>query len=222
MKRNKRITAVVCAFFVVLSMSACEQVKEDEFATSQQESKILISEGADSEMTSDELLDLFINGAIDAVDAANLTSEFNIADLCMDSEEWDSYAIGERVDLDNDGENEQIICGPYGGIYLDARDNKVYELAMGEGNANMLSYTYYSGDIWLLYSNSMNAGYEAYYMVKYEGSDNLVAEIRFGEELVDANNPEAGMKYTMNGKEISCDEYTAFCSKVFAAEVSTN
>ena len=34
-------------------------------------------------------------------------------DLDMDSGEWDSYSIGEKVDLDNDGENELIICGPY-------------------------------------------------------------------------------------------------------------
>ena len=44
----------------------------------------------------------------------------------------------------------------------------------------------------------------------------------FGEESVDANNPESGMKYLLNGKEISYDEYYAFCSKIFAAEVTTN
>ena len=30
-------------------------------------------------------------------------------------------------DLDNDGEEELILCGPYGGKYLDARDGEVYE-----------------------------------------------------------------------------------------------
>ena len=52
--------------------------------------------------------------------------------------------------------------------------------------------------------------------------DNLVAEMSFSAELVDVNNPEAGMKYLLNGKEISYDEYTAFGSKIFAAEESTN
>ena len=68
----------------------------------------------------------------------------------------------------------------------------------------------------------MNTGYEAYHMIKFEGADNIVAEMNFGEELVDANNPESGMKYLLNGKEISYDEYEAFCSKIFAAQESTN
>lgn len=221
MSRNKKIVLLVCVFLMALSISACGQAKEDEFTTSQQISDMQTIENTDSEMTSEELLDLFINGSIDAVDSTDLTSAFNITDLNMDSEEWDSYSIGERIDLDNDGEDELIICGPYGGIYLDARDNKVYEFAIGDGNANMLSYTYYNGAVWIMYSNSMNAGYEAYYMEKYEGADNLVAEMSFGEELVDENNSEAEMKYILNGNEISYDEYAAFCSKIFAAQEST-
>ncbi len=73
-----------------------------------------------------------------------------------------------------------------------------------------------------MYSNRMNVGYEAYHMKKFEGADNLVAEMNFGEELVDPNNAESGMKYTWNGAIISYDEYTELCSKIFAAEVSTN
>ena len=118
---NKKI--LVCVFFIALSIVACG--KKDEFSATQQESGMQSSESADSKMTSEELLDSFINGSIDAIDAADVTSAFNITDFNMNSEEWDSYSIGERIDLDNDGENELIICGPYGGIYLDARDNKV-------------------------------------------------------------------------------------------------
>lgn len=199
-----------------------EVINTESSSVNQQESSTQMVETTDSEMTSEELLDLFINGSIDAIDATDMTSTFHITDFNMNSEEWDSYSIGEKVDLDNDGENELIICGPYGGIYLDARDNKVYEFAMGDGNANILSYTYYNGEIWIMYSNSMNTGYEAYHMIKFEGADNIVAEMNFGEELVDANNPESGMKYLLNGKEISYDEYEAFCSKIFAAQESTN
>ncbi|WP_310601778.1 hypothetical protein [Anaerosporobacter sp.] len=219
---KKKITILMSALFMVFSFIACGQVKEDEIATTRQESSTQMVENTDSEMTSEELLDLFINGSIDAVDSKDLTSTFNITDFNMGSEEWDSYSIGERVDLDNDGENEQIIRGPYGGIYLDARNNKVYEFAMGDGNAIKLSYTYYNGEMWIMYSNGMNAGYECYHMEKYEGADNLVAEMSFSAELVDATNPDSGMKYLLNGEEISYDEYTAFCSKIFAAEESTN
>ncbi len=179
-------------------------------------------ENADSETTAEELLDLFINGSISAVDSTDLTSAFYITDLNMDSEEWDSFSIGEKADLDNDGENELVINGPYGGMYLDARDNKVYEFAVADGSALILSYTYYNGDIWIMYSNRLSAGFEYYHMEKFEEADNLVAEMNFGEELVDPNNAEAGMKYTLNGAEISYDEYYELGSKIFAAEVNTN
>lgn len=59
-------------------------------------------------------------------------------------------------------------------------------------------------------------------MEKYEGADNLVAEMNFGEELADPDNAEAGMKYTLNDTEISYDEYTELCSKILAAEINTN
>lgn len=181
-----------------------------------------VFENADSEMTAEELLDLFINGSISAVDSTDSTSTFYITDLNMDSGEWDSYSIGEKVDLDNDGENELILNGPYGGIYLDARNNQVYKFASGEGDALTLSYTWFNGSVWIMYSNSKNAGYKAYHMEEYEGVDNLVAEINFGEETVDPDNPESETKYTWNETEISYDEYYELGSKIFAAQVTTN
>ena len=184
-----------------------------------EKSNVETSENIDTEMTTEELLDLFINGSISAISSED--SAFYITDLDMDSGEWDSYSIGERVDLDNDGENELIICGPYGGIYLDVRNNKVYEFAVGEGDSLVLSYVFYNGSTWIMYSNRMYAGYEAYHMEKFEGADNLVSEINFHEELVDEDNVEGKEKYTLNGTEISYDEYFELCSKIFAAEVTT-
>jgi hypothetical protein len=192
-------------------------VNSEEYSVSNQENNVQADENIDTE----ELLDLFSNGSISAISSTDLTSTFYITDLDMDSGEWDSYSIGEKVDLDNDGENELILCGPYGGIYLDARDNKVYEFAAGEGTALTLSYVVYNGATWIMYSNCMNVGYEAYHMEKFEGADNLVAEMNFGEELVDENNKESSIKYTLNGTEISYDEYTELGSKIFATEVYT-
>jgi len=192
----------------------------DDFPANQQESNMQDAADTGSEAT-DELLDSFINGLADAVDYEDSASTFSVSDLNMDSEEGDAYSIGERVDLDNDGENELIINGPYGGIYLDARDDKVYEFAAGEGTALILSYTCYNGAVWIMYSNRSSAGFEFYHMEKFEGADNLTAEMNFGEEF-DPNNAEAGIKYTLDGAEISYDEYTELCSKIFAAEVNTN
>ena len=211
-----------------------EIVNAEESSVNQQESNVQAVEDTDSETkrdktvntdsqtTAEELLDLFINGSINAVDSTDLASAFYITDLNMDSGEWDSFSIGEKVDLDNDGENELVINGPYGGIYLDARNNKVYEFAAADGTAIILSYTYYNGAIWIMYSNRSSGGFEFYHMEKFEGADNLVAEMNFGEELADFNNAEAGVKYTLNGAEISYDEYTELCSKIFAAQVNTN
>lgn len=184
-----------------------------------EESNAQTDENIGTEMTTEELLDLFINGSISAISSGD--SAFYITDLDMDSGEWDSYSIGERADLDNDGENELIICGPYGGIYLDARNNKVYEFAVGEGDALVLSYVVYNGSTWIMHSNRMNTGYEAYHMEKFEGADNLVAEMSFYEELVDEDNVEGEEKYILNGTEISYDEYFELCGKIFATEVTT-
>lgn len=193
----------------------------DDFPANQQESNMQDAAGTGSEAAADELLDSFINGLADAVALEDSASTFSVNDLNLDSEEWGTYSIGEKVDLDNDGENELIINGPYGGIYLDARGDKVYEFASGGGTVLVLSYTYYNGAVWIMYSNRSSAGFEFYHMEKFEGADNLTAEMNFGEEF-DPNNAEAGIKYTLDGAEISYDEYTELCSKIFAAEVNTN
>lgn len=193
----------------------------DDFPADQQESSMQDAADTGSEAAADKLLDSFINGEINAVDPADLTSAFSIADLNTDAEEWNTYSVGEKADLDNDGENELILNGPYGGIYLDAREGRVYQFAAAEGTALNLSYTYYNGAVWIMYSSRSSAGFECYHMEKYEGADHLAAEMNFGEEF-DLNNAEAGIKYTWNGNEISYDEYTALCSRILAAEVSTN
>ena len=171
-------------------------------------------ENADSEGTAEELLDLFLNGSISAADPEDSTAAFNITDL-------GPYSIGEKIDLDNDGENELVMSGPYGGIYLDARNGRVYEFAAGDGDACILSYTYYNGAVWIMYSDSIHAGYESYHMERFEGADNLTAEMDFGEESADQNDSESDMKYTLNRDVISYDEYAQLCSKIFAAQVET-
>lgn len=245
MSKCKKIAILVCVFLSAFIIAACGQVQEDKTAkepsANQQENSTqddgnsdtkenktantdeptMGSQEVNNKATVDETLDAFINGSISAVDPTDLTT-FSITDLNMDSDEWDSYSIGDRVDLDNDGENELIICGPYGGMYLDVRDGKVYEFAAGEGDSLVLSYVVYNGSTWVMYSNRMHTGYESYHMEKFEGADNLVEEMNFNEELVDEDNVEGEEKYTLNGTEISYEEYYELCSKLFAAEVNTN
>jgi len=63
MNKNKKITILLCTISMVLSIAACGQVTEEDSVTSQQEIGV--------EMTAEELLDLFINGSIDAIDSAD-------------------------------------------------------------------------------------------------------------------------------------------------------
>lgn len=251
MNTKKKMTLLVCVFLTALCIVSCRQAKEDaiingeessadqqeitvetaentdsettgdEIERDQQENHVQAAKDADSEMTAEELLDLFIDGTINAADSTDLTAAFYITDLNMGSEELDSYSVGEKVDLDNDGENELVISGPYGGIYLDGRNNRVYEFAAGDGNALILSYVYYNGAVWIMYSDSIHAGYESYHMERFEGADNLTAEMDFGEESADQNDSESEMKYTLNRDVISYDEYAQLCSKIFAAQVET-
>ena len=68
---------------------------------------------------SDELLDAFLAGEIPAFYGDAGESSINFDQLPVDEEDWISYSVGERIDLDNDGENELILNGPYGGMYID-------------------------------------------------------------------------------------------------------
>ena len=85
------------------------------------------------QMSADELLDRFVNGEVSAHCLYDTAKTFYITELDMDSEEWDAYSIGDREDLDNDGEEELILCGPYGGKYLDARMVKCMNLLQEMG-----------------------------------------------------------------------------------------
>ena len=76
---------------------------------------------------------------------------------------------------------------------MDARDGEVYEFAAGDGTAESLSYTYYQGYVWILYSNEMNSGYKVYHMERYDGADSKVNEMDFSEEYRDENDPEKGL-----------------------------
>lgn len=58
----------------------------------------------------------------------NPANIFYITDLNMNPDEWDAYSIQEKTDLDNDGKNELFLNGPYGGMFLDARNDEVYVL----------------------------------------------------------------------------------------------
>ena len=63
-------------------------------------------------ITSSELFDSFLNGDIPATGMYEGKDVFYISDLTNVDEEWLRFEVGDRVDVDNDGEDELIMNGP--------------------------------------------------------------------------------------------------------------
>lgn len=160
-------------------------------------------------------IDKFLSGEIDA-DGNGLYTDgsFNISELPMDAEEWDSYKIGGRLDLDNDGEDELILDGPYGGMYLDSSGDKIKVFAVGDGTANTLSYTDRDHEIWIVHSDTTHGERKYYNLKKYSGADNMIDRIALE---IQEDTDRKKLKYCIDGKEVPETEfmeiYQAFFGK---------
>ncbi len=183
--------------------------------------KEIISEesGLDSTVKSEseELLDAFLAGEIPAIYDGGDESVIMFDQLPFDEQDWFSYSAGERIDLDNDGENEQIVNGPYGGIYFDARDGKVYVLAEGEGTTGLLSYTDYDGATWIVHSDTTHVGRQIYWLTRYDGEGSIVDEFQFGAVYWDSldDKYDESSDFTYRGENISMEEYEALRKEIF-------
>ena len=162
-------------------------------------------------------MDACLAGEIPIIDDIT-EEEYMIFDwLSDDEEDFSNYSFGERIDLDNDGENEQILNGPYGGIYLDARDGKVYVLARGEGTAGVMFYTNYENATWIVHSDTTHVGRQMYWLMKYNGAGNIVDEFQFSAEYWDSPDDEydENSDFTYRDKKISMEEYEALGKEIF-------
>lgn len=161
-----------------------------------------------AEKTADELLDSFIGGEIMAY-YVEADSSFYITDLPDDPEDFTCYSVGDRVDLDNDGENELIMKGPYGGKYLDVRDGQIYVLDEGGGTASLISYTEFDGQTWIVHADIMHGGRSLYDFTRYDGTGQVLEEHRLLKEYWDTPDiPDGpGTVYTYDDQEITREEY---------------
>lgn len=169
------------------------------------------------ETESEELLDAFLAGEIPAIYDNGDESVIMFDQLPFDEQDWCSYTAGERIDLDNDGENEQIVNGPYGGIYFDARDGKVYVLAEGEGTTGFLSYTNYDNATWIVHSDTTHMGRQTYRLTRYDGEGNIVDEFKLGAQYWDSLNDkyDENSDFIYRDKNISMEEYEALTKEIF-------
>ena len=166
---------------------------------------------------SEELLDAFLAGEISAIREDNGEASLNFDELPVDEEDWYSYSVGERIDLDNDGENELILDGPYGGMYIDARDGKVHVLAAGEGTAGVLSYTDYDNATWIVHRDTSHMGRQIYWLTRYDGDGNIADEFQLGAEYWDSPDDkyDENSDFTYRDAKISMEEYETLLSEIF-------
>lgn len=140
---------------------------------------------------------------------------FYITELCTDTGEWDIYSIGEMYDLDNDGEGELIINGPYGGMFLDKLDDKVIVFAEGQGTAMELSYVYYDDAYWIVISDATHGGRQMYSFTKYAGADHIVDSFELNAEYWDQDYYDENSDFTYRGEKITMEQYEQIYNSIF-------
>lgn len=197
--KSKKLSLLLCVCAALLILSGCGNETKQESGT---------AAGDKNEINADELLDSFINGEIMAY-YVEVDSPFYITDLPNDPEDFTCYSVGDRVDLDNDGENELIMKGPYGGKYLDARDGQVYVLDEGGGTADLISYTEFDDQTWIVHADVMHGGRSLYDFTRYDGTGQVLEERRLLKEYWDTPDiPDGpGTVYTYGDEQITREEY---------------
>lgn len=160
-----------------------------------------------------DLIQNFLSGELMAYREGS-DKGFYITDLPMDTGEWDEYRVGEMLDLDNDGEGEQIINGPYGGMFLDKLDDKVIVFAEGQGAALQLSYAYYEDAYWIVISDTTHSGRKMYTFTKYSGADTIVDSFELAAEYWEQDYYDENSKFTCRGKEITMEEFEQIIKEV--------
>ena len=163
----------------------------------------------------------FISGKIPAI-RINSQERFYITELNMNPDEWDSFRIGERIDLDNDGEKELIMDGPYGGIYLDVNNEHVIAFAEGEGSAFELSYVYYDDAYWIVKSDTTHAGRQMYSFTKYSGADCIVDSFELSAEYWEQDAYDENTGFTYRGEEISMKQYEQIYNDIVSIRSRAN
>lgn len=202
---KRRIRNIAVFLLCIFILSGCGASQDDEDVLSDVEVK-----------ETEELLDAFLASEIPAFYDNDSDRVIMYDQLPHDEDDWECYSVGERIDLDNDGENEQIVNGPYGGMYFDARDGKVYVLAAGGGTALVLSYTEYDNSTWIVYSDTLHGGRQLYWLTKYNGGGNIADEFSLEAEYWDSADFEyhEDSDFTYRDEKISMAEYEALRNEI--------
>ncbi len=92
-------------------------------------------------------------------------------DLTYDDNDLNCFRIGEQVDVDNDGEKEQLIDGLGGGFFLDCRNNQLYIWPEISNSVGYLTYRQIEDEYWIIYMDALHSNREYYRIIKYKGPE---------------------------------------------------
>ncbi len=168
---------------------------------------------------SETLYKQFLDGEISATRILEDGSEYTFlySDLPHDEDDWESYFVSdEKADLDDDGEDELILTGPYGGMYLDARDGSVYVLAEGEGTTGYLSHVEYEGKTYIVHSDTSHGGRQIYIFDRFEKGqsvENFALSAEYWENENDQYDENSD--FTFKDQKITMEEYETLVKEIF-------
>ena len=124
---------------------------------------------------------------------------------------------GERADLDNDGQEEMILSGPRGGMYLDARDGRVYVLGECNEVYFSMSHVKYEGVTYIVDESTWQRGIYIYNMYEYNGNGEVVDSFSltglYAQEDHDDETVED--EFTFKGEKITQDEFETLREEIF-------
>ena len=192
---------LVIQILLILFLCGCNEkeiVTEDDSVLSSEQ--IITVDSNDTSQNGD-LIDDFLNGDIPAYYDDDRPLWFK--DMLFDEAEWDSYSLGVRagfvmksykeyyeyitageehwgsldyIDFDNDGEDEQSLNGPYGGMCLDIQGDCVRIMAHGQGTAIVLDYVLVDDIYWIVYKDTTHSGRQHYHFIRYNGGESIEEE----------------------------------------------
>ena len=165
-----------------------------------------------SDVANDALFESFIHNEIPAICGCRKEGyEVYAKDLPLveEASDFSDYTVGDMIDLDNDGEDELILNGPYGGMFLDADtdEGSVLILARGDGTAINLTYTEFEGAMWIVYYDMTHSGREQLSLEKYEGINNKVDSFELSAIYEGQDNYDENSTFMYRDNTITMEEY---------------
>lgn len=174
------------------------------------------------------LFESFLDNKIEAFDTNNGYAGIYYCYISNpeDGEEWSAIRFNEEnayADIDNDGEMELTLWGPYGGFFVDEADGSLNVLAYGSDTANVLNYTMHEDEAWLVYADTSHAGRAMRHFVKYEEGW-PADEFDLNAEYWEAENDryDETSTFTYRGEPITMEEYENLLAEYGIEVVSSN